>query len=259
MDRAVLELPNPFYLFRLLTGSDHLHFGYFRSPRESVGEAQENMMWLNLFFRRRDATRVLDVGSGLGATARELAKQGCRVTAVCPDATLIAYGRAREAAAPSGPPVEWITSAFEAWKPTDSFDHVMFQESFQYFDHVEATLRHTRGLLRDGGRVVIGDQFLNERRPREAVRFHFVDDFVAAARDVGFRIATSCDISAGALVMTRRMLEQLRAEKDALIAAHEPAKPAIRKDIDEMLYWGSQELGAFDHGLLSYRTFVLDA
>src|SRR4030095_5295044 len=100
---------------------------------------------------------------------------------------------------------------------------------------------------------------LNERRPREAARFHFVDDFVAAVKTVGLRIATSCDISAGALVMTRRMLEQLRAEKETLIARHESAKPAIRKDIDEMLHWGSLELGAFDHGLLSYRTFVLDA
>ncbi|HKE01936.1 MAG TPA: hypothetical protein VKE69_13055, partial [Planctomycetota bacterium] len=86
----------------------------------------------------------------------------------------------------------------------------------------------------------------------------FVDRFIAATRASGFRMTTHCDVSGGAFLMTQRVLERLRVSKDELIARYEPSKPTIRKDVEDMLYWGGQELGAFEHSLLSYRLFVLD-
>ena len=171
IDDAILALPTPYYILRLLTWSDHLHFGCFRSERESLAEGQE---------------------------------------------------------------------------------------SFQYIDEVKGALEKVFALIESGGRLVIGDQFLNERRPREAVRFHFIDDVLKAAAAAGFRVATTCDISAGALPTTRRMLGELRQKAGDFVAADSKRRPEIQKDIDAMLYWGSQELRAFEGGLLSCRILVFD-
>lgn len=155
----VLSLPAPYYLFRLLTGSDHMHFGWFRSTDEHPGTAQENMMELNMFFRPARLERVLDVGAGLGATARWLSRRGIAVTSISPDAPLIEYARLAAAGDQVPHAVQFHVSPFESFQWTGSFDWVLFQESFQYFDDVEATIARAHAALRPGGRLHIGDQF----------------------------------------------------------------------------------------------------
>lgn len=258
MSTRFLALPTPYYLFRLLTGGDHLHFGYFKHGGESVAEAQENMMALNLFFRPKHLTRVLDAGCGLGATSRVLARQDCRVTALSPDAPLVAYARESQENEGLPHPVEYLVSGFETYEPAEPFDAVLFQESFQYLDDPFAALAKVARALRPGGRLVVGDQFLNEERPRSATRFHYHGNFLRAAREAGLVLHTHCDISRGALMTTAKMLAELRARQEALLAAHGASKPTMRQDIEDMLYWGGQELGAFREDLLSYRIFVLD-
>src|SRR5262245_19186390 len=113
---AILALPNPFHLFRLVSGSEHLHFGYLLADDETIHEAQDNMMRLNLMFLRRADRRVLDAGSGLGATARVLAERGLAVTAVCPDPALIAYSKRARIESQTGS-VEWVCARLEQFTP----------------------------------------------------------------------------------------------------------------------------------------------
>jgi SAM-dependent methyltransferase len=254
---AVLALPDPFHLFRLVSGSDHLHFGYFLAEDETIHEAQDNMMRLNLMFVRKQDRRVLDAGSGLGATARVLAERGLAVTAVCPDPALIAYSKRARIASPSGS-VEWVCGRLEEYCPSAPFDLILFQESFQYFEHVEETLRGAYQGLRPGGRLVVGDQFLNEPRPRAEARFHHIEHFLRAARAVGFRLHTHCDISTGAARAIDWMLARLEREGPALVAQHGKRLPGLSRNLADMQRLGGLERQAFASGLLSYRILALD-
>lgn len=254
---TVLALPSPFHLFRLVSGSDHLHFGYFLSEDQTIFEAQDKMMRLNLMFLRRGDQRVLDVGSGLGATARVLAERGLEVTALCPDSALISYSR-RWPIAPLSGSVEWVCGRFEDYRSPRPFDLVLFQESFQYFDEVEVTLRRASELLRPGGRLVVGDQFLNENRPRSQARFHPISVFLAIARRVGFRVHTHCDISAGAARAIDWMLERLQRDKRELVERYADRLPNLERDIADMQRSGNVEREAYASGHLSYRVLAFD-
>ncbi len=254
----VFTLPAPYYLFRLLTGSDHMHFGWFRSMDEHPGLAQENMMELNLFFRPAKAERVLDVGAGLGATARWLSKRGIRVTSISPDAPLIEYARLAAKADDVPHPVEFHVSPFETFQWRGSFDWVLFQESFQYFEDPRATIERAAKALRYGGRLHIGDQFLHVDVPRAQGRFHFLPRVLQAAKDLGFELHTSCDVSRAAYRMTGRCLEILRERAAEWTAAHSARRPEIGKDIADMLNCGTLEYDAWRAGYLSYQLLTFD-
>jgi SAM-dependent methyltransferase len=254
----VLTLPVPYYLFRLLTGSDHMHFGWFRAEDEDPGEAQENMMELNMFFRPARLRRALDVGAGLGATARWLSRRGVAVTSISPDAPLIEYARRAAADDHVEHPPEFHVAAFETFRWTEPFDWVLFQESFQYFDDVRATLQRAHQALRLGGRLHIGDQFLHVDLPRAQARFPYLPRVLDICRELGLERHSACDVSRAAYRMTGRCLEVLRERADELVAAHGARRPEIRKDIDDMLACGTLEYDAYRDGHLSYQLLCFD-
>jgi len=254
----VLSLPVPYYLFRLLTGSDHMHFGWFRGDEELPGDAQQNMMELNLFFRPLRLERALDVGAGLGATARWLSRRGIAVTSISPDAPLVEYARRAAADDHVAHPVDFQVAPFETFQWTGSYDWVLFQESFQYFDDVRATLARAHRALRPGGRLHLGDQFLHVDLPRAQGRFHYLPRVLETCQELGFERHTQCDVSRGAYRMTGRCLEVLRARRDELIAAHSARRPEIQKDVDDMLQCGTLEYDAYRQGYLSYQLLAFD-
>lgn len=252
------SLPVPYYLFRLLTGSDHMHFGWFRSDDEAPGLAQENMMELNMFFRPSRLERALDVGAGLGATARWLSRRGIAVTSISPDAPLIEYARQAAAADQVVHPVEFQVVKFEDFTWRQPFDWVLFQESFQYFDDVRTTLTKAHQALRPGGRLHIGDQFLHVDLPRQQARFHYLPAVLQIAKSLGLQLRTQCDVSRAAYRMTGRCLEVLRENAGRWVAQYTARRPEIGKDIDDMLNAGSLEYEAYQQGYLSYQLLTFD-
>lgn len=254
----VFTLPAPYYLFRLLTGSDHMHFGWFRTDDEDPGEAQENMMELNLFFRPGKLETALDVGAGLGATARWLSRRDIAVTSISPDAPLIEYARLAAASDEVKHKVDFQVCKFEDFEPPTQYDWVLFQESFQYFDDVHDTLSRARNAVRVGGRLHIGDQFLHVDLPREQGRFHYLPSVLQTAKNLGFELRTKCDVSRAAYRMTGRCLEVLRENKDQWITEHAAKIPSIEKDIDDMLNCGTLEWDAYVGGHLSYELMAFE-
>jgi SAM-dependent methyltransferase len=254
----VFTLPAPYYLFRLLTGSDHMHFGWFRTDDEDPGAAQENMMELNLFFRPGKLETALDVGAGLGATARWLSRRDVAVTSISPDAPLVEYARLAAAEDDVRHAVDFQVCKFEEFEPPRQYDWVLFQESFQYFDDPADTLRRAHAALRPGGRLHIGDQFLHVDVPREQGRFHYLPRVLNTARELGLELRTKCDVSRAAYRMTGRCLEVLREHKDEWIAAHEGKVASIRQDIDDMLNCGTLEWDAYVDGHLSYELMAFE-
>ncbi|MFO1077878.1 MAG: class I SAM-dependent methyltransferase, partial [Planctomycetota bacterium] len=248
----------PYYLFRLITGSDHMHFGWFRAMDEDVAAAQENMMELNLFFRPKVVRRALDIGAGLGATARVLSRHGIAVTSISPDAPLIDYAK-RAAGADAVPhPVEFHAVGFEDYRWPQPFDWVLFQESFQYFPDPVAALERAHAALRPGGRLHIGDQFLHVDVPREQGRFHFLPRVLETCKRLGLELHTQCNVSRAAYRMTGRCLEVLRQRADELVAAHSAARPGIAQDVADMLNCGTLEYDAYKQGYLSYQLLTFD-
>lgn len=75
--------PFTFIIHYFLRGQ-HIHHGLFRDPRETKEEAQVNLIhYLLEISRLPRASRVLDVGCGIGGTSRFLAREhGCAVTGI---------------------------------------------------------------------------------------------------------------------------------------------------------------------------------
>jgi SAM-dependent methyltransferase len=145
---------------------EHLHWGDFSALPEEPGylpQAQAAYTARLLELLPEGARTVLDVGCGLGGTARALVERGLQVTALSPRADHVALLRA---AAPPGLHVR--QGRFEELELAAAPPHdlVLFAESFNFFARwqdgaaqrsVDATLARCRALLRDGGHVLIAE------------------------------------------------------------------------------------------------------
>jgi tocopherol O-methyltransferase len=139
--------------YRLLWG-EHLHHGWWRTGRETVEEATVTLV--EEVARRAglaEGARVVDLGSGYGATARLLARRwGCRVTAV----TLSPVQHAHAGAAPAVfPRPEYRLGDFTRMDlPGDAFDAVVAVESLSHVEALDAAAATAARILQPGGRLV---------------------------------------------------------------------------------------------------------
>lgn len=96
---------------------------------------------------------ILEVGPGLGTTGRLLKAQGYTYKALCPDPVQAAY------CSDLGLSIQ----NYENYDTTDTFDCLLFQESYQYFNHSDLLTKAAK-LIRPGGSLVIADEMPPEQR-----------------------------------------------------------------------------------------------
>jgi demethylmenaquinone methyltransferase/2-methoxy-6-polyprenyl-1,4-benzoquinol methylase len=105
----------------------------------------------------RPGDRVLDVATGTGAVAIEVARQwGCDVVGVDQSPEMLAVGRRRVAEAGLSDRIDLVEGRAEALPFDDaSFDAVTFTYLFRYVGDPAATLRELARVVRPGGRVAM--------------------------------------------------------------------------------------------------------
>jgi arsenite methyltransferase len=152
----------------------------------------------------RPGERVLDVGSGPGLLAAEMAEvvgADGAVHGVDPSESMLAMARARGAPGTEFHAGDAVSLPFD----DDSFDAAVATQVYEYVDDMPAALAEARRVLRPGGRLLVLDtdwgsivwRSSDDERMRRVLRAwdeHLVDPHLprrltALLRDAGFRVA----------------------------------------------------------------------
>jgi tocopherol O-methyltransferase len=142
---------DPFY--REVWG-EHVHHGLWRTGRESPADAVEQLVeHVAAALALRAGERVIDIGGGYGATARQLAaRHGVEVTALTVSA-------AQFAAASAAPATRGVRLLLRDWLrselPAAGADAAVAIESTEHMVDKAGAFREARRVLRDGGRLAV--------------------------------------------------------------------------------------------------------
>lgn len=152
-----VALVGGFLAGRHFVGAHDLHYGYWTEGNEHIvrnlPRAQEEYCRFLLEHIPRDAKRVLDVGCGAGGVAERLAARGHKVDCVSPSGFLNSQARAR-----LGDAARIFECKYEDYDTADTYDCILFCESFQYVKML-VSLPKVVSQLRPGGSLVICDFF----------------------------------------------------------------------------------------------------
>jgi len=134
-----------------------LHYGYWTKdlPIELLNLPKAQAQYTDFLLSHiPDSTQtILDVGCGIGNTARKLLEKGYQVDCVSPNPLLTTY--AREVL---GDRVTIFECHFEALRTDKRYDLMLFSESF-LFMKPDAALTKATQLLNEGGYLLLTDVF----------------------------------------------------------------------------------------------------
>ena len=214
---ALTQLAFPLNVFACATflqegQVDYLHYGLFDEAHESIQAAQAQSTEMILRRLPENGARVLEIGIGLGATAKILADHGLEVTGIAPDPVQVEIARTR-----SGDAVQFEAKRFEDYMaPAGEFDFILLQESSQYLEP-ELLFSKAYELLEVGGRMLILDQFALRRSNPPQGPLHYGVDFINQAEGHGFKMREHIDLSRRAMPTLDYILKILDAHRDAIL------------------------------------------
>jgi SAM-dependent methyltransferase len=134
---------------------------------------------------------VLDVGSGAGSVAAQLAARGQKVDCVSPSSFL--NSQARELL---GDKARIFECDYEDYPTAETYDCILFCESFQYVK-MERALENVAAQLRSGGQLVICDFFRIRDGVRSAISGgHRLKEFQEIVARYPLRLVDEIDITA---------------------------------------------------------------
>ncbi|MCP5106262.1 MAG: class I SAM-dependent methyltransferase [bacterium] len=204
------------------------------------------------------ATRVLDVGSGLGGPARLLAHwYGCRVVGV--EITPFRHGDAVELTrlVGLGDRVHLLCADFmTAELPREGFDLIISQSSFFHFRDRAAAVARCAGLLVGNGSLVLEDSCLR-RQPRGADDERDLADLGRIWRGSPDPFADWCDLfpkASLAFVSGENLDARARCYFQRLIDAARRLPPEQCPD-EEIRGW-TLAVDLIDRGLIGYFRLI---
>ena len=136
---------------------DYLHYGLWESTEEPLKVAQQrasDKLWsvLPKLKNSGDKQKLLEVGIGLGTSARYLLDRGFDYIGVTPDNNQILYAWQRYQR-----DLVFKHTPFEKFQSPSQFDLIIFQESAQYIQ-TNLLLQGCQQLLKAQGEVIIMDE-----------------------------------------------------------------------------------------------------
>ena len=156
----------------------NMHFGYWRRGMnpfrlEPMLAAMNDEILRRLEIPAGTQATVLDLGCGMGETARQLAgaHPGLRIVGLTKVASQVVAGRRKITEAGLGDRVQILHADYTAIPlPDGSVDHAYAIESSCHAQGVDkaAFVRELGRVLRPGGRFVIADGFMKHARPLPA-------------------------------------------------------------------------------------------
>jgi 27-O-demethylrifamycin SV methyltransferase len=200
--------------WRYLLGED-FHFGYFRSPDDSLEAATAGLTTLMAENAElAPGTSVLDVGCGIGNPACVLAERyGCRVTGITTSANGVEGARRRAQERGCADRASFvIADGMANGFPDSSFDRVWVLEASHLMPRKDALLAECARVLRPGGRLVLCDVILGRELPlrevlgraQDFIHLHYafgrakmetLDTYRRLAEGCGLRAAKLLDVS----------------------------------------------------------------
>ena len=173
-------------------GLKSLHYGYWDQIKEitlgNVKKAQERYTETLIDIVPAGVKSVLDVGCGIGDNASALAKRGCKVVVISPDANHKKYFDELK-----DPNVTFVQTTLEDFRTNQKFDLMLFSESQTYFDP-EISFKMSNNLLNPSGYILLSDMFT--KRKDSHTRIDFTEaDYLAHAQKYDFKVIESVDIT----------------------------------------------------------------
>jgi SAM-dependent methyltransferase len=192
--------------YRDLTGSSHLHYGYWQPVPETedgltmakLRHAQEQYTDHLLSFLPQDIQTVLDVGCGNGDNASQLIRKGLQVEGIAPDPLQESKflekteGKARF----NSNTLEGFIEDSKRSKSPQSYDLMLFSESTQYMS-LETITNGAKLLVKPGGYVLLADMFRKDGQYQEGMFSNCLvnGELKIAMGKAGFTLLKSDDIS----------------------------------------------------------------
>ena len=178
-------------LYHEILGLDHLHYGLWNGEAMSLDGlkvAQERFSGYLCDLIPDGVKSVLDVGCGIGATARMLDGRGYEVEGLSPDP----YHRSLFVRR-TGRPCH--LARFQEFEPPRRYDLLLMSESAQYI-WLDRFFPAVRRAAAPGGHLLIADYFTAERTDGPLGKSgHLLDDFLSLAEESGLTLESSEDIT----------------------------------------------------------------
>jgi SAM-dependent methyltransferase len=240
-------------MHEVLTRGQHLHFGYFESPTDTLALAQDRLVVRAARHLPR-AALVADVGCGLGGSVNLLAAMGHRVYGLDPCAASIAYARTRTNSPRAQLLVADLTQ-FTARAKGARFDALFLTEVLAHFTDLPQLLGQCRSLLRPGGLVIVHDLARVGRAGPAGV--HARGAFRLAADAAGFDPVDGRDLSNRVVPTLPRLTRALGERRTELENTLARSRSDFARECDE---YHSELRGlelAFARQELVYESHVL--
>jgi len=255
-DSLTFRLGSYSHYYRLISGSDHLHLGFWPdvTTEISIQKALQNMFERLASFLPELPAKILDVGCGLGFSAHLLASKGFTIMAIDSSLTHIEY--AKKLYGNGGANFRRL----DYFDNEDSvfgegrYDALFFQESLQYLQPLDEVMRKARYLLKDKGRIIIGDEVCYDQTIKPETAVHMARDIYAALSENGFRIIKNNKVGKHVIPTCEAAIDRLAERfEDVLSVLDDPnAESNLRFFLDG---WRKQK-SWHESGRFGYEIFA---
>jgi sarcosine/dimethylglycine N-methyltransferase len=252
---------NTFY--QKIWSTDYLHVGSYKEDTVSIEEASVAMIerMLRLLPKMKKSSKLLDLGSGYGGTARYLVETyGCNITCVNISEVQNEINSEKNKKAELDNKISVVKANFEKLPFTrDSFDLVWSQDAFLHSAHKDEVFREVSRVINNEGRFIFTDFIKKEKCPADVLepilqRLQLKDlatikRYDRLAQNVDLAKVYTKEMPEMMLIHYRKVLERLEADYKNI------TKKVTKSYIDNMMKGLQLWIDGAEAGHISWALF----